>query len=716
MWRLAFLSLCLLTCLGSAASPQLKHSTENSKDQRRDADGFPLPAGAVARLGTLRGVADEISFVAVSSDGKKVATANRFFPTLRIWEVPSGKLLHETPLKMKVWEGMALSPDFQKLAWTYLDNSVAIVDLTTGKETVLNAPTEDARGAAVSFSSDGKKIIVKFRHHYSGLSPTRKGGDKQWVSMFDFEIVEWTLADGKKRQLWIDDKGGYYPYRNVAFAPDGKTLAYIKKKTAKDVADFDQEFVLADAGTRKARLKLPLKDATDYLMEFSPDGKVLALADDESLRLIDLIQDKVRWTASYKGKIQRLGTPLPSTRYPWPEKIVWFHGHDVGVLFHPGELWSWKIADGTAGRSYTSQATKSLAVAKEAPVLAFTQDGRSLQFLDTVKGKALQPVEGHRQPPSVLFRNDGSLISHDEGKICLWRKGDWRLHTSFEFHDKGQRFYFGPTQNSFARTVGKKVETRSLRSGNVIKEWTLKSAADFVCLLPDGKTLAAGYFYHSEEPEFKGSERLCVRLLDISSGAQKEIALPYQPWEVKVSPTKPVLALKHSKNFHDYLDILDTISGKLHRLMDDKTVNFSLLDFAPDGGKLYLSTWPAESRGWPPEATLACVELSSGKITKHAKADQIQTTAFTADGRLLVYSPVKHVQKRFDKYARAYTTPSQEVVLWETASGTVRTRFDKTSAWVRSISCSPDNRYFATGLYDSTILIWDFQQLLAEKK
>ena len=57
----------------------------------------------------------------------------------------------------------ALSPDFQKLAWSYLDNSVLVVELATCKETVLNTPTKDARGSPVSFSSDRKKVIVSFR-------------------------------------------------------------------------------------------------------------------------------------------------------------------------------------------------------------------------------------------------------------------------------------------------------------------------------------------------------------------------------------------------------------------------------------------------------------------------------------------------------------------------------------------------------------------------
>jgi WD40 repeat protein len=383
----------------------------------------------------------------------------------------------------------------------------------------------------------------------------------------------------------------------------------------------------------------------------------------------------------------------------------------VGVFFQAGELWTWKTADGTPATPYASQATKPLAFAIDAPVLAFTQDGRSLQFLDTAKGKALQPVEGHRNPPSVVFRSDGSLISHDQNKICLWTGGDWRFRASFEFHDKGQRYYFGPSQDFFVRTIGTKVEARSLEGGNLIKEWTLKSAPDFVFLLPDGKKLAAGNLYHSEEPQYKGAERLFIRLLDIASGEQKEIPLPYQPREVKLAPAKPLFALRNRVDSHDYVDILDTISGKLQRLIDDETVDVSLLNFSPDGRKLYFSCTPADSHRFPPEMAFASVELSSGKTAKHSRVDEIQVAALSPDGRNLVYSPVKHESRVYEKCAVLFTTPSQEIVVWETASESVRARLEKASAWVQSVSCSPDNRYFATGLYDSTILIWDLRQL-----
>ena len=74
MMRIALPGLCLMACLFLTASdgrPQEKGSPQETKAQRQDAEGFALPRGAVARLGTLRGVEDKpIGFLALSADGK----------------------------------------------------------------------------------------------------------------------------------------------------------------------------------------------------------------------------------------------------------------------------------------------------------------------------------------------------------------------------------------------------------------------------------------------------------------------------------------------------------------------------------------------------------------------------------------------------------------------------------------------------------------------
>ena len=74
-------ALCLALVVGPGACPAR-------------AGGEPLPAGALARLGSLRLRApEEIGSVTLSPDGKTVATVGREPAALRVWDAPSGKRL-----------------------------------------------------------------------------------------------------------------------------------------------------------------------------------------------------------------------------------------------------------------------------------------------------------------------------------------------------------------------------------------------------------------------------------------------------------------------------------------------------------------------------------------------------------------------------------------------------------------------------------------------
>ncbi len=691
-WSGLFVAACLVNT-NSLAFGQAKASPERSKPQRNDAEGFPLPAGAVARLGTLRGVADKpISFLALSADGKQVAVLEEERDAiLRIREVPSGKLLAEIPSSEEFPGSVALSLDFQKLAWNSSEGTVTVVELPTRKETILKSTGKWRRRTDVSFSSDGNTLIVIHSHSSSG----RKG------SFVDIEAYKWSLQDGTNQPVWKETGEEKYKVRNVVFSLDGKDVAYIKKKSFAD--DFEQEFVLEDGVTRQARLRVPLKNGVDFVMDFSPDGKLLALANEDSLQIIDVVGAKVGWSASYKDKIHRPKSRFDEIKEPWPERIVWLPGGYVGVFFQPGDLWTWNAANGAPARCFGLEATSPMAIARDVPVMAFTHDKRCLQFLDTSNGEILGPVKGHRNPPSVLFRNDGSLISWDQEKICHWIGNDWRLRATFDLHDKGQCYYFGPNQDFFARTIGTIVEARSLETGKVIREWKLKVAPDFVFLLPDGKTMAAGnlYQFSFEEPETKHPQRLFIRLLDISTGAQKEIPIPYEPREVKLCPNEPLLALKKD---WEHVDILDTASGKLRPVADDKDSRITLLDFSADGKRVFFWSTTADDR----DQILSSVSLSTGERLKHSPTDDIQAASFTPDSRFLVYSPVKFEWRMYPpRCAYRDQSPSKKIVVWDTTTNAARGRFQTSADWVKSISCSPDGRHFASGLYDSTILIWE---------
>src|SRR5438876_1596119 len=79
----------------SAETSQDARPNVTNNEHRTDVYGDPLPAGAIARLGTIRFRHDTISgpTTAFSPDGKWLAASS--YHSLRLWEMTTGRLLWE---------------------------------------------------------------------------------------------------------------------------------------------------------------------------------------------------------------------------------------------------------------------------------------------------------------------------------------------------------------------------------------------------------------------------------------------------------------------------------------------------------------------------------------------------------------------------------------------------------------------------------------------
>ena len=92
-----------------AKSRQPSISTEPA---RTDRYSDPLPAGVVARLGTVR--LRHSACFAFAPDGKTLATAER--QTIRLWELATGKELSRWPTRIDGIRFLLFSPDGRRLA------------------------------------------------------------------------------------------------------------------------------------------------------------------------------------------------------------------------------------------------------------------------------------------------------------------------------------------------------------------------------------------------------------------------------------------------------------------------------------------------------------------------------------------------------------------------------------------------------------------------
>jgi RNA polymerase sigma factor (sigma-70 family) len=193
----------------------------------KDLAGDDLPAGAMARLGTMRWRhADRVGFAEFLPDGKSVLSVGEDL-TARVWEFPSGKEIRRIALPApENWTKMgpvgykqgsltaaALSKDGNIFATAFMGDKIRIYDLATGKETRVF-------GKAVA------SLVYKYKTLV--FDPA---GTKIFASHLNGSIETWDIQTGKllqsldqNRQAKVGNRGDNPVEPRFASSPDGKTV------------------------------------------------------------------------------------------------------------------------------------------------------------------------------------------------------------------------------------------------------------------------------------------------------------------------------------------------------------------------------------------------------------------------------------------------------------------------------------------------------------
>ena len=146
------------------------------------------------------GQAGWVNAVAVSPDGKLLASGSGFVPTVVLWDVESGRQVRILALRADV-EDIAFSPDGQTLAISTLDGELSLwAPRAGGALRSFEAGLGNAN--AIVFSPDGTTVAT--------------GGD-------DGVIRLWDVA-GLQPMRPVDTKAGVLS--SLAFAGDGRSLVF----------------------------------------------------------------------------------------------------------------------------------------------------------------------------------------------------------------------------------------------------------------------------------------------------------------------------------------------------------------------------------------------------------------------------------------------------------------------------------------------------------
>jgi RNA polymerase sigma factor (sigma-70 family) len=451
---------------------------------RLDRHGDPLPAEAVARLGTTRFRHGGYVFqVAFTPDGKRIITQG--WDGICVWDVGTGKELRRRPNGTEGFvQFTAVSPDGKVVAVLRANSppnnpGVHLLDLATLEEV---RSFGKAAYSAVYFSPDGKLLAT--------LAPEG--------------VVElWDVAKGEQRSSWTAHKGSVGA---AVFLPDSRTLVTgggDRQLRFWDVASGEQKReVLAETGQ-------PQPYPTVAILAVSPDGKLLASVNGEGDTRSD---NRIRLWETATGKevpsVIVPGKPRPARQSGAQDVAFGLGGKVLVAVGVDGVPSVFELATGKELRRLSPETGPAsrlalLPVRAEYSRMALSPDGKTaavvvgrgtLCLTDVATGKQSTTAGGHHHDVhDVFFTPDGKTVVTVGGDSDIFV---WDAETGAErrrlrgLEDNAQRAWMtGDGRSVFATGMDNSLRGWDVSTGRALKladVWA-REGNDVRAVSPDGR-------------------------------------------------------------------------------------------------------------------------------------------------------------------------------------------------------------------------------------
>jgi WD40 repeat protein len=615
-----------------------------------DVYGDRLPAGAIARLGTIRlRHGSSLQAVAFSPDGKTLATAGTD-DTIRIWDVATGKEVKGVKGQNRQPMQVYFSPDGKTLLSAGYDGAINLIDVATGKTERTFGAQAKSRIQAAAWSAD-KKVLA--------------------TSGADGIVRLWDPATGQEvKQL----AGERTPATGLALSPDGKRLAWQGSNPGIRILDVESGKEL-----RKLEAKGSTPFATGRLgaerLAFSPDGKLLVAAGYNSPPTL--------WDVDAGKQLRNLGDQYNSgmvVAFSPSGKVVAAAGTDRSVRI-------WGVATGKELRRLEGTAGSAAAIAfsPDGKLLAAVGPDQAVRVWDLEAGADRHGLGGHRGAVnSVVFLRDGQRLvsAGGDGTLRLWdaATGKELERIDTQSYYSSHPLVVAPDGNTVL-TVTTSLNIQGWQPGGLREQYRLSLTGlslSQLTLSPDGQRVAAV----SNRPN-----DTAVHLFDAVSG--KELLTLATPQRyvssLTFSPDGRVLAARGN----DYtLRLWDRVTGKVLADFGDPQKPASvttLLGFSPDSRLLAMGG-----------QEVRIVETLTGleRLRLGSPRGATNVLAFSPDGRLVVQG-----------------NSDGTVLARDAATGHEVGTLAGHQGPVRSLAFSRDGKCLASASTDTTLLVWDATRL-----
>jgi RNA polymerase sigma factor (sigma-70 family) len=650
-----------------------------SPPARLDANGDPLPPGALTRLGTVRfRHSQAVNVVGFTANDRVVASASRD-GTLRLWEAATGKELRRFDVSPRT-ASFGLSADGQTVAAPVSagDNrtTIRVWDAATGREAHRVEPGTAA--SHVLLTSDGQLLVW---------------GDELGIHL-------WNLKAGKEVRAFRTPKG-LLP--GLALSADGKTLA---------ASGPDHSVRVWGTGTGKELCRVDGAPGTQVHMALSPDGRTLAshAGNENDVRLWDVVTHREKVTLSMKHAVLSLrgGESIPA-RF---ENAIAFSadGKYVATTISQASGWSvvtWEVA---TGRRMKVAPIPTLGAGGALSAVALSSNGRTLATggLDNlvrvteltrgsrIGGDSAGPHEGPVRAVAVAPDGKALATACEYGGLHLWDTAGRPLLLNLpETVGSGSRLAFSPDGKLLAsfnremyritlwgRAKGWDVVTAARPQG-YLEGHTQRVGA--LCFAGDGKTLTSwgldGTFRHWDVATAKEVRKTAVPAEGV--------------YEVAFSRDGKLAAAAAKGPGKDATTVYlwnPATGAEVHR-WDVRGCVIEALAFSRDGRTLAIAGRGETAR------TIRLFKTADGKQAKQwadPSRQRILAVAFSPDGNTLACGS--------DRWLR----------LWDVATARQRAVYKGHQAPITSVAFAPDGKAVFTASMDTTALLWDLSTLPAK--